>query len=461
MISIMDGTIARMESVLDPIAKVMHRISAAMLLIMPLPVFVDVVVRLAYAGEVPGKIELEEFILSIVIFFGLAYVQRAGGHIKIDLLTSRFPKWVRRTLDSGIYTISTVLFGLMSSHLFIEGVKKYNNHETSFALDIPVFIFRYLAAFGVAVLTLVVLLELFRSVKQVLEANRGGWLLISIPLGLVLILGPVWGFAPQEIEGATAGYLGMALMFILLFLGMPVGFGMTLAGLLGMIVVYGAAPPALGMLGIATFEKAASYMLTVVPLFILMGQFAYHSGISADLFNTGQVWMGRLPGGLAMSSVAGCAGFAAVCGDSLATAVTMGTVAIPSMKEQKYDMSLATGSLAAGGTLGILIPPSAAFIFYAIVTEESIGQLFIAGIVPGLLLTILFMAIIYIRAWLNPSLAPKGARSTLKEKIISLRGVIGMLALFLLIMGGDSGRPVQPGGRRGRGGCGCFCLCRS
>jgi tripartite ATP-independent transporter DctM subunit len=137
-----------------------------------------------------------------------------------------------------------------------------------------------------------------------------------------------------------------------------------------------------------------------------------------------------------MSSVAGCAGFSAVCGDSLATAVTMGTIAVPEMKKKKYAMRLATGCLAAGGTLGILIPPSVGFIFYAIVTEESIGKLFIAGFVPGLLLAVLFILTIWIMARMRPDTAPRGEATTLKEKLFSLKGVIGMLVLFILILGG-------------------------
>jgi tripartite ATP-independent transporter DctM subunit len=228
----------------------------------------------------------------------------------------------------------------------------------------------------------------------------------------------------------------MCFLFVLLFLGMPIGFGMALTGLLGMTVAYKAVVPSLAMLGIGPFDTASNYMLTVVPLFILMGEFAYHSGISEDLFETANKWLGRLPGGLAMSSVAGCAGFSAVCGDSLATSVTMGTVALPGMRKHKYDMSLATGCLAAGGTMGILIPPSVGFIFYAIVTEESIRELFIAGIIPGILLAALFNGIIYVRAKINPELAPRGESTTLKEKIISLKGVVGMLSLFILILGG-------------------------
>mgnify|MGYP003623537446 CR=1 FL=1 len=132
------------------------------------------------------------------------------------------------------------------------------------------------------------------------------------------------------------------------------------------------------------------YVMTVVPMFVLMGEIALYSGISTDMFNSASLWLGRLPGGLAVAGVAGCAGFAAICGDSLATAMTMTSVALPEMKKQKYNEGLACSALAAGGTLGILIPPSMGFIFYAIVTETSIGQLFIAGIVPGVLLAMIF-----------------------------------------------------------------------
>ena len=137
-----------------------------------------------------------------------------------------------------------------------------------------------------------------------------------------------------------------------------------------------------------------------------------------------------------MSAVAGCAGFAAICGDSLATAVTMGTIAIPEMQKKKYDMSLATGALAAGGTLGIMIPPSVGFIFYAIVTEESIGKLFVAGIFPGIILAALFIIYIAIVTRIKPELAPKGDPTSFRDKLVSLKGVLGMLILFVLVLGG-------------------------
>jgi tripartite ATP-independent transporter DctM subunit len=228
----------------------------------------------------------------------------------------------------------------------------------------------------------------------------------------------------------------MLLLFALLFLGVPIGFGMALTGFLGIIVANKTLAPSLAMLAIGPYDMSAWYMLTVVPMFILMGELAFRSGISNELFETASKWFGRARGGIAMSAVAGCAGFAAICGDSLATALTMGTIAIPEMQKKKYDPALATGALAAGGTLGIMIPPSVGFIFYAIVTEESIGKLFVAGIFPGIILATLFITYIAIITRLRPEMAPVGDPTSFRDKIVSLKGALGMLILFVLVIGG-------------------------
>jgi tripartite ATP-independent transporter DctM subunit len=223
---------------------------------------------------------------------------------------------------------------------------------------------------------------------------------------------------------------------------------MGIAGFLGLVLAYNDSLPALRNLGLNAYAQGTNYFFTVGPLFILMGQLAFHSGISQDLFETASKWLGRLRGGVAISAVAGCAGFAAVCGDSLATAITMGTISLPEMRKRNYSMRLGTGCLAAGGTLGILIPPSVGFIFYAIVTEVSVGQLFIAGIVPGIVLATFFIFTIWIMAKIHPEIAPPGQSSTLKEKLVSLKGVLGMLFLFVLILGGILGgffSPVEGG----------------
>jgi C4-dicarboxylate transporter, DctM subunit len=231
------------------------------------------------------------------------------------------------------------------------------------------------------------------------------------------------------------GLLALLLLITLLLLRMPIGLGMALTGFLGFSIL-SSFHAGFSMLGLVTYQTASNYTLTVIPLFILMGQFACHSRMGADLYQGFYRWIGFLPGGLAMATVAACAGFAAVSGSSLATAATLGTVALPEMKRFHYDDRLATGSVAAGGTLGILIPPSTVMVIYGILTEQPIGTLFVAGILPGLLLSSLFLITIYILTARNPELGPAGPRFSLHERIGTLQSLGGLLSLFILVVGG-------------------------
>jgi len=184
------------------------------------------------------------------------------------------------------------------------------------------------------------------------------------------------------------------------------------------------------------FSVFGSYNLTVIPMFVFMGQLAFHAGISTRLFNAAYKFIGHLPGGLAIATIGACAGFAAICGSTNATAATMAAVTLPEMKRYNYKPGLATGVVAAGGSLGILIPPSVIFIVYGIMTEQSIGKLFIAGLLPGLMLSLLFILAIVLWVHIKPDLAPRGPKVTFKEKLSSLSGLVETLLLFFLVMGG-------------------------
>jgi len=233
----------------------------------------------------------------------------------------------------------------------------------------------------------------------------------------------------------TIGLIGIAVLFILIFLRVPVGFAMAAVGFVGFgcTVSFQAS---MSMMVKDVFSIFGSYSLTVIPLFVLMGQLAYHSGISKRLFKAAYRFIGHWPGGLAIATVGACAAFSAICGSTNATAATMGAATLPEMKRYNYKPELATGVVAAGGSLGILIPPSVIFIVYGIETEQSIGRLFMAGIVPGLLLTLLFILAIVIWTRLRPELGPKGPTFSHRERLASLSGLIETLLLFILIMGG-------------------------
>ncbi len=248
-------------------------------------------------------------------------------------------------------------------------------------------------------------------------------------------------------DPVVAGIVGIVILIVLFILGMPVGFAMAFVGFAGFS--YLVSPTAgLGLLARDVFTNLSSYSLTVIPMFLLMGSIAFASGISSRLYSASHTLLGNVRGGLAMATILACAGFAAICGSTSATAAAMGKVALPEMKKYGYADTLATGSVASAGSLGILIPPSTIFIVYGILTQQSIGSLFLAGILPGILLSTLFIIVVAVMCKRNPALAPVGQPSTLKQKIVGLTGVTEMLLLFMLVMGGLFAgwfSPVQAG----------------
>jgi tripartite ATP-independent transporter DctM subunit len=238
------------------------------------------------------------------------------------------------------------------------------------------------------------------------------------------------------LDPIIAGVIGTVLVFLLLFLGMPIAFALMLVGFAG-ISYLASLEAALPIAARTVYEVSAYYPYTVIPLFIVMGGFAGSSGMTKDLYSTFDKWFRKLPGGLGIATIGACAGFAAVSGSSVATAATMGTVALPEMKRFNYHPRLATGTVAAGGTLGFLIPPSIGFIVYGMLTEQSIGKLLVAGMIPGLILAVAYMAIVVVWVKLNPSVAPASPEAvSWREKFSSLLGVWEPLAIFLLVMGG-------------------------
>ncbi len=239
-------------------------------------------------------------------------------------------------------------------------------------------------------------------------------------------------------DGASIAALGFVTLFVLLFIRMPVGLAMMLVGTVGIFLIRPQA--ALPKLAGEIFSEATSYPLTIIPLFVLMGNLAGVSGMSRDLYSAAHAWLGHLKGGLASTTVVGCAGFSALSGSSLAAALTMGRVSLPEMKRFNYDDGLATGAVAAGGTLGILIPPSAGFVIYAILTEQSIGQLFLAGVMPGLLLTLHFVVAIWLVVSRDPDKAPMTATIIpLADRLRALGRAGWIIGIIVLTIGGIYG----------------------
>jgi len=241
--------------------------------------------------------------------------------------------------------------------------------------------------------------------------------------------------AEIAMDPIVVGVLGLFILIVFLFSGMPVGFSMAVIGIAGFSFLTSIEAGFI-LLAKDIFSTFSSYSLTVIPMFVFMGQITFSSGIASKLYVAAYGMLGRTRGGLAMATMLACAGFAAICGSTNATAASMGVISIPEMRRYKYNDALATGSVAAGGSLGILIPPSVVFIVYGTITSISIGKLFMAGIIPGVILTILFMVTIYILCKIHTNYGPPGEALPLKEKLMSFVGVGETVILFGLVIGG-------------------------
>jgi tripartite ATP-independent transporter DctM subunit len=273
-----------------------------------------------------------------------------------------------------------------------------------------------------------------------------------------------------------AAIIGFAVVLALALAGIPLGFALILVGILGFAAMrsgmvgksliqfdgaglsidWPSLSAGFAMAGQQMFDISTNYGLTVIPLFVLMGAFIHRADLSAELYDSANAFLGHRRGGLAMSTIAACGGFAAVCGSSIATAATMARVAMPSMRRYGYADSLSAGSIAAGGTLGILIPPSVPMVIYGILAEADIGKLFIAGILPGILLTALFILAVAVQTAIDPAIGPAGARTAWPARIRALSRIWGVILLFAVIIGGIYLGVFTPTEAAGVGAAGAF-----
>ncbi|MEO8654597.1 MAG: TRAP transporter large permease [Ramlibacter sp.] len=260
-------------------------------------------------------------------------------------------------------------------------------------------------------------------------------------------------------SGIQSGLALFGILMVLLLIGVPIGVAMFMVGAGGYVAFTGGQwTPLLNSLKNLAYARLSNYDLIVIPLFLLMGQFATHGGLSRSLFRFVSAFMGHWRGGIAMAAVGACAAFGAICGSSLATAATMGQVALPELERARYSGALATGALAAGGTLGIMIPPSVPLVIYAILTQESIGKLFMAAIVPGVIAMVGYMAVIQILVAWKPSLGPAGARVAWPERIKALIVVLPVLMVFVVVIVGIYGGWANPTEAAAIGAAACAVL---
>jgi tripartite ATP-independent transporter DctM subunit len=427
-----------LSGVIFPLSNFLVVISALLTFIMATLILIDIFLRIFFRAPIAGSMELEQLMLATLVFFTLAYAMIKGSHVSIDIISSRYTSKVGLIMQSIFSILSTYLFIIICWQNVERGFYAMKYQEIMLVTEIPLSPFIFITAFGSTVITLVFIINLLKYQAELVRTTSKPWravLLIWVLAVLVMISPVLLKSLSIKLPFFIAGVLGIGITLSIMLLGMPIAFVLGLMGFLGLWYLKGV-DTALQTVRMSAFDSVANYFFCVIPFFVLMGYLCFHSGLSKALYRAGHKLFGQLPGGLSIGTVFGCAGFAAICGDSMATAGTMGSVSVPEMKKYGYQDSLATGCVAAGGTLGILIPPSIGFIIYGLITEQSIGKLFMAGILPGIALASIFSIIIYIRCRMNPALGPPGPKVSFSEKVNSVKEVWPILTLFLVVIGG-------------------------
>ncbi|MFH1058103.1 MAG: TRAP transporter large permease subunit, partial [Pseudomonadota bacterium] len=435
----LDSAAERLGRGITPVSRILNSCGSALGLAMVFVITANVFTRAVFRLPIVGAVELEEVMLTLMVFAGMAFTQLEKQHIDIDFFTSRLSPAVRDLMACVTLCLSSLLYWALAWQSLDLGWTYYRKNMDTMSLGIPLWPVMLVLGIGFLLLGLATLRDYLLCLSRCQGAGRGLAALWLLALSLLLAASPwiTYGLG-VEVDPLWVKLLGSLGLVVILFTGMHIGGALAFLGALGMALLYD--PTAgLGLLKTTPFSSTASYALCVVPFFILMGEVCFNSGISEKLYHAAYTWVGQLRGGLAMATVLACGAFAAVSGSSIATTATMGAVALPEMRRYGYDDALSTGAIAAGGTVGILIPPSVVFIIYGVLVEQSIGELFAAGIVPGLLFLLYYCIAIAIWTRKNPQAGPPGPRTTFGQKVVSLAETWEVLSLFIIVMGGIYG----------------------
>jgi len=408
-----------------------------LLLIMVL-ISMDVSLRVFLNAPIRGIIEMVECLLIIVIFSGMAYVEILDEHIKVDVLVNKFPPLAQKVITASANMLSTGIIAIVGWQCLHQGQFLTTSGYHSGILRIPQWPFAFISGFFIMLFALAVFINFLESLALLVSGRPRGYFLL---MPGVLIVAGLFAVSikpdiiPMAMEESTFGTISLLVLFGLIFFRVHVGSAMAMTALWGMVYLTDT-ESGLSLLGMVSQTVSSNYVWSVAPLFMLMGVLVAASEFSRDLYNAAYKWLGHMRGGLASATLAACAAFAAVVGDSLSGVITMGSIALPEMKKFKYDIRLATGCIAVGGSLGILIPPSLGFIVYGLITEQSIGRLFLAGFLPGVLALVSLILMVYVRCRLNPLLGPAGPKFSFTERIVSIKKSWPVFAMFFLVMGG-------------------------
>ncbi|MFC1910941.1 TRAP transporter large permease subunit [Chloroflexota bacterium] len=396
--------------------------------------FVDVFMRYVFNQPLAASIEITAFMMVIVVFFGVALTQLSKAHVTMDLLTAKLPKKPQLVLEAFSTFISLVIIILVAKQTILNGMTTV--YMTPI-LRIPLNPFILIASFGIVLLILMLIRDYFNNVANSLRHGGHLWiLLILIPAAVFGIF--TWFALTRphlDLSLPAWGVIGVVVMLVFFTTGMPVAFTLFGVGLVFIMFLRGT-EPAMVMLGKVWYDTVSNYGWSPIMFFMLMGYICFECRFGEDLFRMGQRFLGHLKGGLAMGTTVACTAFGAVVGDTLSGTITMTAIGLPEMKKYRYNEKLAIGTLATSGTIGQLIPPSIGFILYAVLADQSVGDMFMAGVFPGLLCCGLYMLIIFIICSIKPSLGPSTPSARWIERAGSLKGAGPIFLLFILVIGG-------------------------
>lgn len=430
----------QLANLITPLQKLSSALTVCgmvVLFLMIILTFADVFLRYIFGKPLPGTVELTEICMVIVVYASIAGTQWQKSHVTMDILSSRLTEKSRPLLET-----TTELWSLAIVLACAWTTWKYALSTTSvtLVLRIPLYPFVMFVSFGFLLLACAILQQWLITMNTAIEHNGAGKTILSLVIGCAGLAFAIWLCMTRVSAMASVqiGLCGLAVLFLLFFLGIPVAYALVAAALIFMAELKGI-PASFSTTGKALYSTAGSYAWSPLMFFMVMGYLCFYGRFGADIYHCARNWLGHLRGGLALCSVVACALFGAVVGDVLSGSIAMGAIALPEMRKYHYSDELAVGTLACSGTIGCLIPPSTTFIIYGVLAQQSIGDLFMAGIVPGLVCMGCFMLAVWVMVFFRPQIAPRLPNTPMREKLVSLKSGMPILAIFILVIGGIYG----------------------
>ncbi|MDD5701119.1 MAG: TRAP transporter large permease subunit [Dehalococcoidales bacterium] len=411
----------------------------AVLFLMVFVTFIDVVMRYIFNAPIKGVLELTEVLMIVAVFLGIAHTQNQKGHIRVDLLSAALTPGRRLVLEFITTVLGIGLFIVIIWRSIIKLLSFINvNAMHSQYFLVPDAPFSAILILGCICLCLLLIRDLLKLALEARSQLLGPFhwiLMVGIPI--ILIIGAIFWMQPNlaQLSLPIIGLIGVIVSLILFIMAMPISFALILTSFLFIGHIRGSAT-ALNMLGTEIFRTVGNYNWSVVAFFVMMGYLCFYARFGEDLFHAAYKWIGHYKGGMAVATIGACTGFAAIVGDSVSACATMGAVALPQMKRYGYDDRLSVGCITGGASLGPIIPPSVVFITYGLLTSMSIGDLFIAGFIPGVLIALCFIITIIVWCKMRPDAGPPGPRAGWGERAISLKAGGPVLILFIVVIGG-------------------------